>query len=420
MLLSALYYGPIFSPIDYFFDAFVHNQALVKSERIVASSQVYAETGNSFGKYIIDIDRPHRMQIFIEPVSLGMVPERYYYSAADSTPSALIYRPMTGQFVKSTVPGASLPQLVKQATPNIDELLSGLASGDGWRPFLQKLRSEGGSSWRWKKVGKETKLYLKTNAAQFDIRFTGSVIRPTLMQFGNANGLIKWTFQYLPPKKFSSPARESNAYEVAQFDAMLGTAKAASNTAKLTLDRLLARYDGAKSVAYISKTGSDVTKVVYSRTGIYQSDRFADWTYDGRRLTLYNKTTKQLFDGKATASEMIEAVAKSGTRVEVNLRSLMQGRNPFRLLLSDTQTVQTAKGRSVGEQADWLQSKTPDFDLKLAVAKSDGFVLCIESSPKMDGKVVATTVTRFERFKGSIPNQIGPPSTKSRPVSELF
>ncbi len=420
MLLGALFYGPVFSPVDYFFQEFINNQIRVKSERIVASSQVYAETGNSVGKYVIDIERPRRMQIFVEPVSLGMVPERYYYSVAESTPSALIYRPMSGQYVKSTIPGVKLPDLVKQATPNIDELLSGLASGDGWKPFLTKLHKDGGTNWKWKKIGKETQLSLKTSTAQFDIRFSGAEIRPTSMQFGNVNGLIKWTFDYQPAKGFKNPAAEKNAYEVAQFDAMLGTAKAASQTAQGTLDRMLARYDGAQPVAYVSKTGSDQVRVVYSRSGIYQSDKYAEWIYDGRRLRLYDKTTKRLYDGAATSAEMVEAVAKSGSRVEVNLRSLMQGRNPFRLLLNDSDQVQSAKGQSLAERADWIQSKNPAYDLKIAVARTDGFVLCIESSPKMDGKVVSTTVTQFERVKGSIPNRIGPSGLKGRPVTELL
>lgn len=420
MLLSTAFFAYRFDPVSYYFDEFVRNQVRVRTERIVASSQVYAETGNSLGKYIIDIERPNRMQIVVEPVSLGMIPERYYYSSKESVPTALIYRPMNGQYVKSTVPGTDLPNLIKQATPGIDELLSGLATGNGWQAFFEKLGGEGARDWKAVRSGNQTKLVLKNQAAQFEITFANSLIRPTSMQFGNQKGLIKWTFSYLPAKAFASPANEKNAYEVTQFDAMIGTAAASSSTAKQTLDRLLNRYESNKPVAYTAITGSEKVEVIYTRAKIYQSDRFAEWTYDGKRLTLYDKGAKKLYDGAATSSQMVEAISKTGSRVEVNLRSLMLSRNPFRLLLNDGDRVESTNGSGLAEKADWIMSRNPAYDIKIAVAKSDGFVLRIESKPKMDGKVVDSTITTFARKNGPIPSRIGPSSLKARPVSDLL
>jgi len=419
MIISASIASLLFRPVPFLFDGMDENQANTKVERILATSEVFTTNGSLKTDYILDVERPNRWKLTVKQNPAFAFEEVYYYDLGKEDGVCVIYRPKTKQFIQSTAPASNLTQFINTVTPKIDEFLIILATQNGFDTLREKLDI---SNKKWTAITKngQTSLKYKQDDGTTEIEFPKSSLRPADFTFVNMSGVIKWHLKYEHGANMQNPAGLEGSYEVVQFDDMLGKGKATSPAAEKTLNTLFAHYDKPKALGYIATSGQEKVTVQYTPQMVYQSDEFATWQYDGRELKLYNKKLKTSYVGTATGAELIDYVARTGSRIEVLLRSLILGRNPYRLLLNDYTTVSTSSGTGASESANWIVGKTSMFELKFAVAKRDGFVLKVESQPKtVHGDTLPKTVTTYARKTGAIPKEIAPTGTKQVPISQM-
>lgn len=418
MFLAATLSALGFQPVPYLFDGLGAKQEHTVSERIHATSEVYTPNGFLTTNYVIEVERPNRWKLTIKPNKVVVHEEVYYYDLGQKSGVCVIYRPKSGQYVQSTAEASNLTEFIGKVTPNIDEFLIALATQHGFDILREKLDISN-SKWSFSNKGDKTTLKYKQDDGTTEVTFPAKSQRPSNFTFVNMTGVIKWNLKYEAGSKFINPAAAKGSYEVVQFDEMLGKAKATSSAAEQTLNLLLGHYDAPKSLGYTVTSATEKFTVQFTPKMAYQSDDKAAWTYDGRELKLYNKRLKTLFVGAATSAELLDYVAQTGSRVEHNLRSLLIGRNPYRIMLNDYTTVSQSKGSSLPESAQWISAKTSMFSVNMAVAK-DGFVLKLESEPiTIHGEKLPKTVTTFVRKTGAIPNSIAPAGTRSKSLSEM-
>lgn len=419
MIISASIASLVFRPVPFLFDGMDENQAHIKAERILATSEVFTPNGALKTEYILDVLRPNQWKLTVKANPAFTFEEVYYYDLGKEEGVCVIYRPKTGQYIQSTAQASNLTELVNKTTPKIDEFLIILATQNGFDTLRERLDI---SNTKWTATTKNgrTSLKYKQDDGTTEIEFPKSSLRPANFTFVNLSGVIKWHIKYENGIKLQSPASIKGSYEVVQFDDMLGRGKTTSPEAENALNSLFANYDKPKYLGYVSNSTAGKVSVIYTPNLVYQSDDLATWTYNGRDLKLYDKKMKTTYSGTATGVELIDYVARTGSRIEANLRSLILGRNPYRLLLNDYTTISTSSGTGASESADWIRAKTSVFELNIAVAKKDGFVLKVESQPKtVRGESLPKTVTTYSRKTGAIPNEIAPKGTKQAPVSKM-
>jgi hypothetical protein len=145
-----------------------------------------------------------------------------------------------------------------------------------------------------------------------------------------------------------------------------------------------------------------------------------EFSYDGSTLSFINKKTRQSYSGPAGRIEVLDVVAATGSRIEPNLRNLIMGINPFRQMINRDAQVKTIGPAKSSEPAEIIEAKTPYAILILTAAKSDGFILKIESTPiSPDGDIFPTTTSTFRRIKGSAPQIKIPPTARPAKLDDL-
>jgi len=418
MIIAASLASLAFRPVQFLFDGLDQKQENTVSERILATSEVYTPSGFLKTDYILEVERPNRWKLTVKQNSAIAHEEVYYYDLGKQEGVCVIYRPKSQQYIQSTAEATNLTEFIGKVTPNIDEFLIVLATEHGLDTLRERL-DIANNKWTVSSEKGLTKLKYKQNDGTTEINFPPRSLRPSNFTFVNMSGVIKWNLKYEKVSQIVNPAAQEGSYEVAQFDEMLGKGKSTSAQAEKTLNLLFSRYDKPKALAYTSVSGPEKVTVYFTPRLAYQSDDKATWTYDGRELKLYNRKLKTTYSGVASVAELTDHVARTGSRIEQNLRSLLIGRNPYRLMLNDYSTISATSGAGATESAKWIESKTSMFDMKFAVA-NDGFVLRIESQPKtVHGEKLPITVTSFARKTGAIPKEIAPAGTKVKPITEM-
>jgi len=392
----------------------------IKQERINATVETYTGAGILKTTQILDVDRNHEARLEFKPDVLKPYVEIYYYRINSGVSLANAYRPESGQYTQSEGQEKTLPALVKSATPAVDDFIVGLLIPEGMAALRDRLEPDM-KGWQLTKKNGLVTLSLKKNKVSSVVVLNQSTLRPSRMSFANPGSSIQWNFTYGPIKAIKSPSQEKGAYLVAQFDALLASASTNSGAAKSGLDSLYERYDQPSSLGYIVTTDKETTRVFYGQGFAFQSDALAEWKYDGKTLTLLNKSTGKLYSGPATKEDVIKAVAATGSRLETGLRSLILGRNPYRLMLNSFVEV-SSKGKSGGaEPTEILFADSPFADLKITFAQRDGFVLKVESTPKTsNGEKLPTSVSTYKRMTGENTKVSSPASASKGNLSELL
>lgn len=419
MLISALIALPSLNPIAFNLDGMVEAQARIQRERITATADTYSQAGHIVTTQILDIDRGREARIQFQPDTLKPYVEVFYYKIDKSGSIANAYRPESGQYTQTKSQEQNLAVFVKAATPTVDDFLVSLLIKDGLDAFVDRLNPNMPG---WQIIAKNDTviLILKKNGTNSKVVLNQSNLRPIRMDFSNPGNALSWKFSYAPLKSIAPPSSVSGAFLVSQFDAMLGKATTASQSAKSGLDKLFSRYDSPKSLGYTVTTDGESTDIFYCHEYAYQSDALVEWKYDGSLLTLYNKSTKRLHQGPATREQLIAAVAATGSRIETGLRNLIVGRNPYRLIMNNFTSVASKGQTTQGEPAEILFADSPFADMKFTVAKKDGFVLKVESTPKTNsGEKLPTSVSTYKRSTGAKASVFAPASATKGTISEL-
>ncbi|MFM9873974.1 MAG: hypothetical protein ACKVQS_10980 [Fimbriimonadaceae bacterium] len=420
MVIATLLAIPGFNPVAFHFDGMVEAQAHVKQERIKATVQTFAQQGTINSTQIIDVIRGKEAKIQSEPNNIQNFLEIKYYKVTPSGSMTSTYRPVSGQFTQSHGDETSLAQVVKNANSTIDDFVVSLLIPQGMSVMRDQLKSNT-KGWTYSPKSGRVILALKTKDALTEITLDQKSLRPSKMKFVNQGAALIWTFQYEPMKPIKWPKSEPRAFLVSQFDPMLGKANTKTASAKTGLEHLFERYDAPESIGYTVTVGKETTEVYYSQSSAYQSDSFAEWEYDGYTLTLLNKANGKVYAGKASREDVIAAVASTGSRIETGLRSLIIGRNPYRLMLNSFSDVSHKGAAKASEPAELLFADSPFADLQLTIAKKDGFVLKIESTPKTQrGQKLPTSISVYKRLTGAKTKVSAPASAQKGNLSELI
>ena len=420
MLYALLSATPLLKPVPFVIEGMVEAQARASKERIEATSRVVASDGAMDFSYVIDVIRNREAQILVKETPLKRE-EIYYYKNNDGSAVAYAYHPHSGQYTQSEGGEQAFGAFIKAATPDLDDFLIGLIVPTGLAETSKRIDIYN-PAWKMEtKNGLITMTYQIAKASS-KIVVNQKDLRLRKAAFENGAGGIIWDVKYSPIKTITPPSKVAGAYQVAQFDELLGNPAGTSAAAKSTLQKVMGRYEQPDSIAYIATTDNETTTVSYSKSYAYQSDNFATWSYDGKTLSLLNKTNKKFYSGPASRQDVIKAVAATGSRVEINLRSFMIGRNPYRLLLNDFSSIDAGKSTTQsGESADILKAKLVFADITMTVAKKDGFVLKVESTPiASDGSKLPKSISIYKRIEGGN-LRVSPPSGAAKnSLSELL
>jgi hypothetical protein len=420
MFFSAVLAIPTLNPVAFNLDGMVEAQMRIKKERINATVETFTGGGILKTSQILDVDRGGEARLQFQPDALKPFVEVYYYKVGSGSSLACAYRPESGQYTQSGGQETNLPALVKSATPVVDDFIVGLLIPEGMAALRDRLDPTM-KGWQYSVKSGLITLSLKKNNTSSVVVLNQSTLRPVKLNFANPGSAILWNFSYAPYKTIKPPSKERNAYLVAQFDALLASASTNSGAAKSGLEALYSCYDQPNSLGYTVTNDNETTKVFFSKAYVYQSDTLADWKFDGSTLTLYNKATNKLYQGKATQEEVIAAVASTGSRIETGLRSLIIGRNPYRLMLNSFSKVSSKGKTTASEPAEILFASSPFADMKITVAQKDGFVLKIESTPKtQSGEKLPTSISSFKRSAGENTKVSSPASATQGNLSELL
>lgn len=419
MLTATLLGLSSITPLSFLLDSSSNAQSRLLSERITAKSIIYSTTGTLETSYLIDVKRDQSARIQLPPATNKPYPEHYFFDVKSSPALAFAYQPNSGQYTRSEGRQIPLPEFIAAANPQFDEFLTAFLTKDGIKSVISRL-DLASNNWRISRTSTAISLKYTAKEATTEVKLNPKSKRIVEFNSGNAAGAISWKFTYGTYSPYSLPPKVKDAYEVSQFDDLIGKAQTANSVTDSSLKKLFAAYEPNQSIAYTTTTKSETVRVYFSPKLVAQSDNLTTWTYDGKTVQILDKATNRYYEGPATRDTLLDAVAQIGSRVEVNLRSLIIGRNPMRLLLNDYSTAKTTSKITSPERAEVISAESLFADLKLTVSQRDGFLLKIESTPiGMRGDRLPTTTTTFKRESGQFIKLTRPNSAQVRSITEL-
>lgn len=316
--------------------------------------------------------------------------------------------------VKPRIEG-ELSTVLKHSAGVLDELVAALTDPEGVKRWLSALRKNG--TWKFGE-GSGT---LSVETGTEDGRLLVSVYPDTMLlkhvsmksdRFGT-----DWTFRYKPAASQIEFTAPKDAYLTNDIRPEIVTPTYDSLEAKRITEAMFAKYDNPKALAYEVRANAEKVSVWVDHGRVRQRDEKSDWTMANGRFLLLNLNQKHQVSGAASLSKVINAVAKTGARVEPLLRLMMRGINPFRFYLGHNSTVSVSgKAKVDGRDCALLTVNSPSSKLSLIVRTSDGFVLSLaslSSSANGESDNVARTYKELRSEEGTFQTseRAGWPST---------
>ena len=290
---------------------------------------------------------------------------------------------------------------VRKGAGNLDELVASLMTPQGVRTWLGSLKL--GRIWNYRVEPQG--LVLSSGKAKDNttivIDSQSGLLRHILVKTGRYG--TEWTFRYATPSTIAfTPPKD--AYKVKELTPEIVPPVYASSQAKLICERIFAKYDRPRNLAYSVQSDTESFDVWIDHGRARQRDMFADWIIEPKGFRIAVFGTKLYSSGPLDMTKAVDAIHASGTRVEPILKLALRGINPFRLYMGQNAKV-AWKGRTKvnGEACSILQSDSTGSSLSIIARDSDGFVMSMVSVPKDS----TTTVSR--RFK---PLKVQPASFK--------
>ncbi|MBS1713905.1 MAG: hypothetical protein JST30_06170 [Armatimonadetes bacterium] len=193
-----------------------------------------------------------------------------------------------------------------------------------------------------------------------------------------------------------------------------------SAEAKAVVLKLFAKYDHPKRLAYEVSSADERSQVWVLAGNVRQNDAKADWSVVSDRFELLDKGRGDVVEGPAALSKIVDAVARSGTRVEPLLKALLRGQNPFRIYFgSNSNVTLTGKATIQGQPCALVESSSRKSKVTLVVRKSDGFVLSMSSRDVGPGAMQGQTRTFRElSFDASSMKTTRPASARTVSLSD--
>ena len=394
-------------PVSYYLLASGLAHYRVPREHMVAKAVTMVPEGKVAVTYDLDIDRSGSCSMSVTDPRNPLPPTRLHFLFADKGASMAVYRQDLKQFELTEAKRGDFTAVSQETNPEMDVFVRMLVEREGLTAWYENLPAKNKMTTAWE--GGKLRIELKSPNQGVVLFLRKGDGRLTRMMLANAAGAIDWTFSFSPYKGTKHPSKEAGAYQVAKFDEMIGEAKAKTPAVAALLKKSYAFYEPGKIFAYRLTESGSVTDVFYSPATFYQKDSTAEWLYDKGKTSLLVAKEGTVYTGSAGRGRLVEAVSKSGTRLETMLRSLIVGRNPMRLLLNDGCTVSEKGAGAVGsDPCKILLCTSQVADFTLTVSQRDGFVYRIASRPKdARGNVLVETVSEFARLDfGKMPKGV--------------
>lgn len=423
MLTSCLAYAVLSNPVEAAFKWTIDRHSLLNSARInFVSETPTLKKKVAVNRISFAYIRPNDVSLSIRQTD-GTSPSRDFYLDRQAL---TVFDAATRQYKRKKVASTVSVRDAILDELQVDELVLSVFDEGGIENYLKPLRLQ--KPWKYSAEGNNILLTYSKPGAVFKVGIDGRTGFMNKMVIGTGATATVWKIAVQPqaPKNlaFVAPA---NSYPVSDFDPKIHEPKYANAQAEAITKKMFKAYDRPAALAYEVNEGGKKTMVWFKPGAIRQRDPAIDFTMKGGHATLLDLSKKVSFAGRAQTVEMIEAVGETGSRIEPNLRALMRGANPYRLLLGENCRV-AVKGKMDldGKQCTILEADNEVALLSLIVRNSDGLVLSVSSELKTKEGQRTAGSTRIIRYLpvGSIKSGEAfalktPPGFGSRPIKEI-
>lgn len=304
------------------------------------------------------------------------------------------YDAATRQYSEKLKGDETIDAAVKHSVGSLDELVASLMTEKGVRLWLKSLRLS--NLW---KMSIENGAFVVSNKANEDHTTFQINCKTHLLEQAEVKSDkygTTWSFHYDTPSDIAfTPPKD--AYKVKELTPEMVPPAYSSALAKKTCERIFARYDNPRNLAYLVESDEESFKVWIDRGRASQRDRHAQWTVDSKNFTIALNDSRSYASGPTEMNKVTDSVNAAGTRVEPLLKLSLRGINPFRLYMGkNARVTYTGRTNVNGEACSIIESVSPDSKLSLIARDRDGFVLSLASIPK---GAQTSSIRRFRPIK---------------------
>jgi|GEM_PF-6633927 len=304
------------------------------------------------------------------------------------------FDPTTRQYTEKTKGDEDIDVSIRHAAGTLDELVASLMTPKGIRLWLKSLRLSN----LWKYELRDGMLVVSNHLAEDGTSLAMDPKTHLLSRVAiksSKYGTV-WRFKFSKPGEIAF-VPPKDAFKVGELSPEFVPPVYSSAQAKKACERIFARYDHPRGLAYTVETDGEAFEVWIDRGRARQRDKHADWVLDDKTFKIALSNARSFATGPTNMAQVSDSVSVAGTRVEPLLKLALRGINPFRLYMGRNAVVAwTGRTKVNGEQCSILQSDSLDSKMSIVARDNDGFVLSVMSIPKGSDN---TTMRRFRPVK---------------------
>ncbi len=407
MFLSTIAYLQFVSPVQHIANVAARNHKLAFRDQIEIEEVLSGGSKRQVNKYTVYRLANKKFAVLVKIA--GQSPRRYIFSDNQLT----VVEPASEKFsVNDTDKGESIAKVIDENLeidlfPKLLMLPDGM---DEWKGVFTATSN-------WKAVAGKPKIKLEVGGTYGEFELDRKTNR--ISRFVNkANNITTvWTMRYAPLSTESVFSPPKSGYQVIALTDPGAMPKMDKTTSQI-VGRMIRLYEPPQSVALRITDEEEITTIHYTRKGVRQEDRKVSFVYDGKQLSV--QANGSTYIGKSKSSDIFDAVAQAGSRVDPTLRDLILGVNPMRRLLESVKTVKVAGSSEInGQQCTILQGHSDEITITFFVAKSDFQVLRVTTSTP--GAIAYESSRDFVKIKNATVNEVTVASNaKAFPLSQLL
>jgi hypothetical protein len=320
----------------------------------------------------------------------------------------------SGRFTEEPRGGRTVREAIVAEAVGLDPFVLALIDPPALSRLIQRWDVAGFSV---ESSGKETRLARRSGLSQDLLAWDRETRLVTTRSHKTERFGVEWRLSFMPGES-SPPRLPPGARRVDRLSPVFAPPVYESRSAQRLAESVFARYDRPGRLGYRVQGEGEPTRVKIEGRVVWQRDAAAEWRYDGVRLILHSLKGGWAYDGPAKVSDVIDAVARAGSRVDPLLRGLMTGKNPLRVWLGQGARVAVVGSiRHRGERGHVLQAKSGAGQATVIVRASDSTVLSA-SFAGPDG--LAGPAKVYEPDPGPPPDFQVPPQVRRTTLAEAL
>jgi hypothetical protein len=353
------------------FDRIESAHAGLSAATLTANSRTTGLAQDLSAKYVMSYRWPDELHLTAYNGASGaLISDRYI------EPTRTIdYDRSLGQYTaKKREGGEPLGKSLANLEKELDDLLLAYTDPKGFGAWMADMRKL--PNWRLTSDRAKFTLSYKRDDKKIVLEAYRSNATIKKVDITTGNQRLLWDVSYarsVTGLAFNPP---TGVYEVPVFDRALKPPKFADRDAERLAKKVFDAYssDRMSALGYEVARDSGITKVQMRGSLLNQEDSTAKWSYDGKRLTYFDKRTKKWSGGDLSFTDVIDAVASLGTRVDPTASLLYRRMNPYRKRLGDGSTVKVVGSLKLdGKDVSILEAENDNAIVTLFV-QPDGLV----------------------------------------------